>query len=238
MSTFVLVHGSWHGAWCWEKVIPLLQEAGHIVIAPDLPGHGQDNTPMKEITLKSYIDCISRIVEECASPVILVGHSLGGVMISQVAEFYPDKIQALVYVAGFLPKNGESMFTCAQMQAPTRFSKLMKIDANENTFSFAIHAIKDFAYNLCSEELVENLKPRFCIEPLMPSNTPVTLSTDNFGRVPKVYIECLQDKAILIETQRKMHTQTPCTVYTLDCDHSPFYSDPMGLVEIMQIATI
>ncbi|MBI2791699.1 MAG: alpha/beta fold hydrolase [Gammaproteobacteria bacterium] len=233
MSTYILIHGSWHGAWCWEKVIPLLEKVGHTIVAPDLPGHGQDNTPTKEITLQSYIDCITRIVDKSVSPVILVGHSLGGVMISQVAEYYPDKIQALVYVAGFLPKNGESMFTCAKVQAPTRFSKLMKMDIAENTFSFPIHAIKDFAYNLCSKELVENLKPRFCIEPLMPSNTPVTLSDDKFGRVPKVYIECLQDKAILIETQRKMHTQKPCTVYTLDSDHSPFYSDPERLVQVL-----
>ncbi len=62
MSTYILIHGSWHGAWCWHKVIPLLEASGHKVIAPDLPAHGHDRTPIADISLNSYVECIDDIL--------------------------------------------------------------------------------------------------------------------------------------------------------------------------------
>jgi pimeloyl-ACP methyl ester carboxylesterase len=233
MASYILLHGAWHGAWCWEKVIPLLKANGHKVFAPDLPGHGNDKTPLKAITFNSYIDCVRPYIERSDEQVILVGHSMAGVFISQLAEYYASKIRMLVYVTGFLPLNGESMLMTAQLQAPTRFVKMMKILSQENAFYFPVDAIKPFAYNRCNNALVEKLKPLFCTEPLSPANTQVRISDGKFGCVPRVYIECLDDRALLIETQRKMHARTPCTVYTLDCDHSPFYSDPDGLTEVL-----
>lgn len=235
MATYLLIHGSWHGAWCWENVIPLLEQAGHRVYAPDLPGHGHDKTPLKGITLDCYVDCVGRLLTDMQEPVILVGHSMAGVIISQVAEQFPEKIKCLVFVTAFIPKDGESMFQVASQQAPTRFVKMMKAVPEDNAFHFSLNGLKDFAYHLSDEALVEKLKPRMCVEPFLPSDTPVKLSKENYGRVPRVYIECLQDKAILIQTQRNMLKQIPCKVYTLDCDHSPFYSDPIGLAEILSI---
>ncbi len=235
MATYILIHGSWHGAWCWEKVIPLLEQAGHTVYAPDLPGHGKDKTPIKEITLDHYVDCVSRLLMDMQEPAILVGHSMAGVVISQVAEKFPEKIKRLIFVTAFLPKNGESMFKVASGQAPTRFVKMMKAIPEDNAFHFSLNGVKDFAYNLCDQALVERIKPLMCVEPFLPSDTPVSLSDENYGRVPRTYIECLQDRAILIQTQRDMLKEIPCQVFTLDCDHSPFYSDPSGLVNILSV---
>ncbi len=92
MSTYVLVHGAWHGSWCWEKVVPLLEQAGHQVEALDLPGHGQDKTPIREITLAAYTNRVCETLDAQAEPVILVGHSLGGMVITQAAEERPAKI--------------------------------------------------------------------------------------------------------------------------------------------------
>lgn len=80
MSTFVLVHGSWHGAWCWERIVPMLEEAGHRVIVIDLPAHGTDHTPLIEVNLKSYTDCLSSVLDKEPEKVILVGHSMAGVV--------------------------------------------------------------------------------------------------------------------------------------------------------------
>lgn len=230
MTTYLLIHGSWHGAWCWEKVIPLLKAKGHEVLAPDLPGHGEDKTPLKEITLQSYVDCVGNLLNVLQDPAILVGHSMGGIVISQVAQYFPTKVKKLIYVAAFLPKNNQSLFDVAQFQATTRFVKMMKADEKENTFYFSFKGMYDFAYHQYDKTQFCILEKRFCVDPLAPLQTPLVLTEENFGRIPRVYIECEEDRAILLSTQRKMLEETPCTVFSLQCDHSPFYSDPEGLV--------
>ncbi|MFI4937976.1 MAG: alpha/beta fold hydrolase [Candidatus Berkiellales bacterium] len=233
MATYVLIHGAWHGAWCWEQVMPLLVAAGHRVFAPDLPGHGNDTTPLFQISLHSYVNVLCQLLDNINEPVILIGHSMAGIVISQVAELRPHKIHKLIYVAAFLPQNGESMMMVASKQAPTRFVKLMRQVAYQNAFYFPLKAMKEFAYHQCSDPLMETIKPRLCVEPLLPCITPVALTDQNYGRLSRDYIECTEDKAILIETQRKLTNEIPCQIYTLACDHSPFYSDPHGLVHCL-----
>jgi pimeloyl-ACP methyl ester carboxylesterase len=238
LATYLLVHGSWHGGWCWEKVIPLLEQAGHLVFAPDLPGHGQDKTPLKSITLASYVNCIARLLLTCREKVILVGHSMAGMVISQVAEYMPNKIQMLVYLTAFLPQHGESLFQMIDSQPPTKFSKMMKRVPEENAFYLSMRAVKSFAYHLCDNVWVERAKKRLCVEPLSPYDAPVFLSPEKFGSLPKTYIECTADRAILIEFQRKMSARTLCQTFTLGSDHSPFYSDPDALAHCLNRVSI
>src|SRR5260370_40737879 len=110
MSTYLLVHGAWHGAWCWRKVVPLLEKVGNGWLAPDLPGHGQDSTSLAYVTLEAYVSRLLPLVDAAPEPVILVGHSLGGTVISQVAEARPEKVRLLVYLSALLPRAGESAF--------------------------------------------------------------------------------------------------------------------------------
>ena len=86
MSSFVLVHGAWHGAWCWEKVVPLLAARGHAVRAIDLPGHGRDPKPPGAVTWDDYMDRMREAIEASGEPPILVGHSLGGAVITGAAD--------------------------------------------------------------------------------------------------------------------------------------------------------
>jgi pimeloyl-ACP methyl ester carboxylesterase len=79
MSTYVLIHGAWHGAWCWGKVVPLLQEKGHRVYTIDLPSHGADQTPVAQVSLKAYTDRVCEVLDGLDEPAILVGHSMGGI---------------------------------------------------------------------------------------------------------------------------------------------------------------
>ena len=92
MKTFILIHGSWHSAWNWHKVIPILEEAGHKVFAIDLTGMGRDKTPIQEVKMATTVQKICDLIDTIDGQVILVGHSKNGVMISQVAEYRPDKI--------------------------------------------------------------------------------------------------------------------------------------------------
>ena len=108
MARIVLVHGAFGGAWSWEPVIPGLEEAGHTVEALDLPGSGEDQTPVAEVTLDAYAE---RVCEALASgpPAVLVGHSMGGVVVTQAAARMPEQVETLVYVAAFAPADGQSL---------------------------------------------------------------------------------------------------------------------------------
>ena len=110
MATFLLIHGAWHGGWCWDRVVPLLRAAGHEVLAPDLPAHGDDRTAWWRASLGAYA---SRVCETArpAGRVIAVGHSLGGLVITEAAAREPALFDALVYVCAFLPLRGESLMS-------------------------------------------------------------------------------------------------------------------------------
>src|ERR1700736_4606143 len=109
MAIFILVHGSWHGGWCWDSVALLLAGSGHLVHAPDLAGLGDDGTDLSTVTLASWRDQVVALVDAAREPVVLVGHSRGGIVISEVAEPRPPRIPRLVYLAAFLLRDGESV---------------------------------------------------------------------------------------------------------------------------------
>ncbi len=109
MANFLLIHGAMGGAWCWERVIPGLQAAGHDALAIDLPGQGADTTPLAEITLYRYADAVCDALDRMAGPVLLTGHSMGGMVITQAASQRPDTLAGLIYVAAFLPQPGQSL---------------------------------------------------------------------------------------------------------------------------------
>ena len=103
MSHFVLVHGAWHGAWCWEQVVPRLGARGHSARAIDLPGHGQDPKPPGAVSFDDYMSRMGDVIEAAPEPPILVGHSLGGAVITCAADRWPERIRALVYLCAMLP---------------------------------------------------------------------------------------------------------------------------------------
>jgi pimeloyl-ACP methyl ester carboxylesterase len=226
MSTYVLVHGAWHGEWCWERIIPLLQDAGHRVISLDLPGHGKDQTSPSEVTLKHYTDSLCEILDTESERVILVGHSMGGLVITQTAEYRPEKIQLLVYVCAFLPANEQTLLQILESDKKDIPSAVI-ISEDKTFLKLKAHLIKDTFYGECSENDILEAKDKLCLQPSLPFITPVRITEDNFGRVPRVYIETLKDNAISIGGQREMYTKTPCQqVITMDTDHSPFFSQP------------
>ncbi|HWI50956.1 MAG TPA: alpha/beta fold hydrolase [Symbiobacteriaceae bacterium] len=233
MSTYVLVHGSFQGGWCWEKVVPQLVQAGHHVVALDLPGHGEDTTPVLEVTLESYVHTVQQVVETRKEPVILVGHSFGGMVISQVAERLPQQVKALVYLSALIPQNGLSAL---QLPNPDGAALMEKIILNqaEGWVFVKEEAIVPTYYNDCTPEDLATVLPRLQVEPFLPYNEPVTLTPENFGQVPRYYIGCTQDHSVTPAFQNAMLTLTPCNqVFTLDSGHSPYISQPAELAAIL-----
>jgi pimeloyl-ACP methyl ester carboxylesterase len=230
MAHFVLVHGSWHGGWCWDSVAMLLRGAGHRVDAPDLAGLGADRTPLVGITLATWRDQIVALIDAAREPVVLVGHSRGGIVISEVAEARPDKIARLVYLAAFLLGDGETV--SRTMRADGTSLILPNLIVFEDGISSIVRseALAETFYGDCTPEEVAHAKALLRPEPVLPNRTPLRLSAERFGRVKRAYIATAADRAVPPALQSKMYTALPCDkLITMDTAHSPFLSAPATL---------
>jgi pimeloyl-ACP methyl ester carboxylesterase len=120
MATFVLVHGAWHGGWCYRDTAAALRAAGHTVFTPTHTGVGERFHQSSEaITLETHIRDVCGVIEfEQLSDVVLCGHSYGGMVITGVADRVPDKIKALVYLDAFVPQHGDSLISLIRAALP------------------------------------------------------------------------------------------------------------------------
>lgn len=228
--TFVLVSGAWHGAWCWQRLVPLLRSRGHRVIAPDLLGMGRDPTPIGEVTLSRWVDQIVELIAAEKAPVILVGHSRGGIIISEVAERIPERIDRLVYLTAFLLPANATLATFARA-LPNRVPATPIQGGSVLNLNDAIERF----YNTTPKRWIEVAQQSVGPEPTAPSNTALKISEHRFGLVPRAYIECRQDKAIPLSVQRSMQRVLPCNpVIALNTDHSPFLSAPRELAHALE----
>lgn len=230
MSTYVLIHGAFLGGWCWDKVIPLLKKQGHTVEAPDLPGHGDDKTPIQEISLQAYVNRVCEILDKQSESIVLVGHSMGGVIISQTAEYRPDKIKKLVYVAAMLLQNGQSLRQYAEQDRDGLIFPNIILSEDKSYANIKEAAIKEAVFGDCSDEDVDRAKSLLVPQATAPFSTTVNITSDNFGRVPRFYISCNLDRAISPSIQERMYNNLPCEkVIKMDTSHSPFFSAPEEL---------
>ena len=226
MATFVLVHGAWHGAWCWRDVVPRLQAAGHRVVTPELPGHGDDPAPVSEMSLESYARRVQGAVEGAAEPVVLVGHSMSGMVVTQAAEYAARDIARLVYVTAFLPSDGQALVDLAgAFEGADNVQPNLVVDEASGTCTLADDALVGLFYGECSEEDAAWACSKLRPEVLAAFTTPVRVTGEGQGSIPRAYIECVRDGAITIGLQRHMVGARPCDpVLTIDTDHSPFLS--------------
>ena len=234
MADYILVHGAWHGAWCWENIVPGLKAAGHNVRAIDLPGHGDDHSPVSEMTLENNARTIAAAVSAADGPVVLVGHSMGGMSITQAAELVPEQLEKLVYLTAFLPADGQSLPDLAANDQGTLVLPNLIPDEATGTCVVAEDARREAFYNDCGDYDFGRALARMCPESLAAVGAPVSITAERNGSVPRIYIECTRDQAISITRQREMHAARPCEqVLTIETDHSPFYSEVDELTAIL-----
>jgi pimeloyl-ACP methyl ester carboxylesterase len=231
MATFILIHGSWHGAWCWERLIPALHRRGHRAIALDLPGMGADGTPLANVTLQSWASFVVNHVREAGEPVILVGHSRGGVVISAAAEMAPEHIQGLVYLTAVLLPNGATVLQLMEL-LPAESLAAIQLAGDGAHSVLQPDKAAALLYNTTAPEWVQFALGKLGPDPTQPNTVPLCLTPGRYGSVPRFFIECLQDRTLSIDLQRRMVQAMPCKrVLTLDTDHSPFLSAPERLAE-------
>ena len=232
MSTFVLVHGAWHGAWCWHKVVPLLRNRGHRVLVPDLPGHGRDQTPINSVSMESYAQRVADVMRAATEPVVLVGHSMGGFVISAAAEQQPETVAKLVYLAAFLLDDGQTFGDVASQDAGSVVSAGLVPSADGASMTVKAGTLTEAFYADCSDADIALAELALGPECAAALGGRMHVTPARWGRIPRVYIECTQDRAVSIASQRRMVAALPCEkVITMETSHSPFFSAPEALAQ-------
>lgn len=235
MATYILVAGAWHGSWCWSEVVPLLEAAGHRVLTPDLIGLGAHRGAPVEEPLTAWADQIADLVRGEPGPVVLVGHSRAGLVISEVAERVPEKVGLLVYVCAFLLQDGQTLNEVAQQADNAAALGEAVVFHDDGTTTLTDEGVGRFFYNKTPEQFLQTARERTAAEPAAAFVTPIHVTDQRFGSVRRAYIECSHDHAIPLETQRAMQrAMRVATTDLLDSDHSPFFSMPAELVRSLE----
>ncbi len=234
--TFVLVHGAFEDRTTWDRIVPGLEASGDEVLAPDLPAHGADTTPATQATLQAYTDAIVAQVDRARYPVVLVGHSIGGVVASQAAEARPEKVTEIVYLAGFILPDAQSVLgeLGARPDKGSTFGKYLDNTADGN-FSLKPGWVEGLFCPDCSPTDHDKLSAQNFVEPSAPFKTPIHVTQERWGSVPRSYVETKRDLAITPAKQEEMQSAEQVKkVIAIDSGHLPMLTQPNELVKALR----
>ncbi len=191
-ETFVLVHGAWHGAWCWAAVINQLERLGDRAWAVDLPGHGMNRADRAQVTLDSYVKSVAAFIEERGlSNVVLAGHSLGGLTIPGVAATIPSRIKRVVWVTALVALDGQPIVDPATSPlaaaADSQPERSLTIDLMGQEFL-------DGIFNDVPPPHQNYVMSALCPQPLAPLFAPVAMAPYFATGIPSSYIVCEDDR--------------------------------------------
>lgn len=235
MKHYVLVHGAWEGSWSWDGTRPVLENHGHTVTTVDLPGSPGNKQAIPRVTMDSYVQSVANAISPLDHKVILVGHSLAGAVISQVAEQMPEKIERLIYAAGFLLKNGDSVIEAMQRDPDGEFLPELTFSEDESYVTASEQTWRDKAFHDVEEANTRDALPRVDVgQSTEPFMAKVVVSDGNFGSVPKTYIRTAIDKMVSPALQDEMIDGWNIQqVHVLPSGHFPTLSMPERLAESM-----
>jgi len=237
-STYVLVHGAFENHSIWDSVAAGLRAAGQQVVTVDLPGRAEGDDAADALTLDRYRDDLESRVAGLKTPVILVGHSFGGITISNLAQQHPEQVRTLVYIAALLPKDGDSAMSLSHadksngivpgslvLSADHRWGRMLPSNPAGQLALFCSD---------CNESQAQRFKDSLIPEPIEPLRTPVHLTDERYGKGDKVYLATDADRVISPSAQRAMLAATPVRkVEHLQSAHSPFISQPDAVVQAL-----
>ena len=273
-AAFLLVHGASHGAWCFSKLVPYLERAGHVT-ARDLLGHGGrarhpnafrrrpsdeeafaiEPSPIAAVTLADYVSDVMQTLDALVGfgggPVILLGHSMGGIPITAVGEAAPKKVLKLNYLTAYMPASGAPAIAYnrapeaeggkigAAMKADPARVGALRTDPRSVDPADVANLKQAFANDVSEDEWAVAQDLLSSDAPALPFATSVETTRSRWGSIPRVYIKCRGDLAIMPRTQEKFveladefTPQNRTEVYGLDSSHSRFFSQPEKLAAI------
>lgn len=235
----VLIHGAWQGSWAFSAWQPLLERAGWQVHAVDLPGNGRSADTSHPATLQGYARHVAQLLERLDVPAVVVGHSGGGVTASQVAEAMPEHVHALVYLAGMMLPNGMGFSQIiTQCEADHPGSDFRGIGPhllwNEDRSFSRVPPEAAMALFLqdCDENAAREASTLLTAQPESGRAMHNQLTAERYGSVPRIYVECTQDRSVMLPLQRRMQQLSPgASVISLDCGHVPQLACPQLLTD-------
>lgn len=239
MTKFILVHGAWHDSRFWSGVAEDLRARDHEVVAVDLPGRG--NTPARpgllrgwRTGLKDSVATVLKAMGPGAEQVVLAGHSMGGLTITQVGEDAAERIKSLVYVAAMLPMNGEGAMQLRRLMMDSPVNRISRLNMLTGALTLKQEESIAVFYNECSQIDIDYSHECTTQELIGPSLAKVRTTPERWGKLNKLYIQCSKDKAIPPATQQAMCERAGVNrISVLNADHSPNFSMRSELVELL-----
>ncbi|MDP1842430.1 MAG: alpha/beta fold hydrolase [Sediminibacterium sp.] len=232
--TYILVHGAWSDESAWGFIRNDLAKNANVVVV-NLPAHGADNTYGVGVGLSDYVKTVTKAVNEQKEKVILVGHSMAGQIISQVAENIPNKINKLIYVAAYLPKNGETVSGITNQFLNNKPIEAFEFNKDYSLVSIKKEALATVVCADCPDYMKDVLIKYHRAEPVKGLNDKVTL-TAKFAAIPKYYISTKNDYAVPFALQQQMikSNGTVKKVFEMNTSHLPFVVNPTEFLSILK----
>jgi len=234
MSTFVLIHGSLIGGWCWNKIKKTLEGDGHTVFAPDLPGHSLQSTiAASGITLEKYVTFVCNLVNGIDGKIVLVGHSLGGAIITKAVEQLFSKVERLIYVCAIVPKNGDKVGELMVGDSSSEVNDSIQINKEKMQIEVDVDKIDGLLFNGCDNDDIAYAKKMIVPQPFLPFLEPIMLEKEFFKNIDRIGVVCTDDKSLSPAIQEKMYNDAACKKYYLDSGHAPYFSKADELAKIL-----
>jgi len=230
---YVLVHGASRGAWLWDRVVPLLEKAGAKAYALDLPGHGARGGDRKGITPQTYADDVARfITDKGLREVILVGHSMGGIIISKAAEQVPDRLAHLVYLAAAVLADGQALISTLPPDRAELYRKAAAASP-DNTISAPIETLKQLHFTDMTDDEKDEWVRKMTPQPFAIFSDRVDLKRFYALRIPKTYILATQDKALVPDLCRQFAARIGCAPIEIAGGHDVMVSRPAEVAKLL-----
>ncbi len=231
MTHFLLIHGSWHGAWCWHKIAPRLTGFGHSVTVPDLLGRGARRRPAQLISLRAMAHDIGKHLRTDQKTTLVV-HSRYGILASTLSDMFPDRIERVVYLASFMIADRQRAAGYFRADKASVLTPYVSISKSGMWDALHPDIYREGLYHDCSDDDVALASSLLCREPLRPALTRLRLSKERYGTVPRAYIRLTEDRAVTIGLQDKCIDFVGVDrVESLQASHSAYFSKPDALCQ-------
>jgi pimeloyl-ACP methyl ester carboxylesterase len=231
-KTFVLVHGAWHGGWCWSKVATILRGRGHAVVTPTQTGLGERSHLLsKSIDLDVFVTDIANVLKyEDLDDVILVGHSFGGNAISGAADRMRGRIRQLVYLDAVILDNGQSVFG----ELPPDVVASRTKAAQDTSGGLSIPAPPPSAFGITDEAQARFVQSRFTPHPFATYTSPLRLANRVGNGVPATYIVCTDPIYKPLETSRNWVKAAAWKAIEIKTGHDAMVTAPDRLADLLE----